>query len=560
MTGPQRVQLAGSRREPIAGATAAGPADLAERIELTVITRRAASLPRNSAGFPARLSRQELRSAHGSAPADQDLVAGALTRLDPAIEVTGRDPGSRRMTVAGPAGALAAAFGTELSVVTSRGPDGNLVSHRYRTGELVIPAELDGIVTAVLGLDNRPQAAPRFVLADPATTQIVYTPPQVAAIYQYPETVDGTGQTIAIIELGGGFSDSDLDTYFSELGLATPSVTAVGVDGATNVPDQAPGGADDEVLLDIEMTGSVANGAAQLVYFAPNTDQGFIDAVTTAVQAEPTPAAVSISWGAPESEWTSQAMTSLDEAIADGVALGVTVCVAAGDNGSSDGVDDGQPHVDFPASSPHALGCGGTTLDADPSTGVITSETVWNDGTSGGATGGGVSTTFALPTWQANAGVPAAPGGGTGRGVPDVAGNADPNTGYQILVDGEQVVIGGTSAVAPLWAALTSMLVQSLGSDLGLVQQSLYAGIEPAEPVDGLRDITVGSNGAYSAGPGWDACSGLGVPEGTTLLARLSAAGATAQPAQSPPAQSPAVPAQPAGASAEEPAPSPAAP
>ncbi len=536
MTGPGLVQLAGSHRRPLEGARLAGPVNPAEHIELTLVTRRAADLPRTAVGVPVRLSRDELRQAYGSTQDDQNLVTEVLTGLDPAIEVTGADPGSRRMTLAGPAGVLARAFGTELSLATTPGPDGSPVTHRYRSGNLQIPAELDGILLAVLGLDTRPQAVPQFIFAAPAAVQISYTPPQVAGIYQFPSGTDGAGQMIGIIELGGGFAQSDLNTYFSGLGLATPSVTAVGVDGATNVADQAPQGADGEVLLDIELAGSVAPGAAQLVYFAPNTDQGFVDAVTTAVQAQPTPAAVSISWGGPESSWTAQAMTALDEAIADGVALGVTVTVAAGDNGSSDGVSDGQPHVDFPASSPHALACGGTSLQADPATGAISSETVWNDGTTGGATGGGVSVQFALPTWQATAGVPAAPSGSSGRGVPDVAGNADPNTGYQVLVDGQQTVIGGTSAVAPLWAALVARLTQSLGSPLGLAQTALYAGVEPATPVAGIRDITTGNNGAYSAGPGWDACSGLGVPIGSALLTRLSAAGtaSTAVPEQVP--------------------------
>jgi kumamolisin len=540
---PGLVRLAGSSRPPLASATITGPTDPAERIELTLVTRRAAPLPRTGTGAPARLSRDELRSAYGSATADQDQVATVLTGINPSIEVTGRDPGSRRMTVAGPAGVLAAAFGTELSDAVSQGPHGEEVTHRYRSGDLQIPAELDGVLVAVLGLDTRPQAVPHFrrASATPAQAPVSYTPPQVAEIYQFPAG-DGTGQVIAIIELGGGFSQQDLNTYFSGLGIATPSVTAVGVDGASNVPGQAPQGADGEVLLDIEVAGSVAPGAAQMVYFAPNTDQGFIDAVTNAVHAVPTPDAVSISWGGPENSWTSQSMTSLDEAIADGVALGVTVTVAAGDNGSSDGVSDGQPHVDFPASSPHALACGGTSLQADPATGVITSETVWNDAS--GATGGGVSVVFPLPAWQANAGVPAAPGGSTGRGVPDVAGNADPDTGYQVLVDGQQTVIGGTSAVAPLWAGLIARLVQSLDADLGLLQENLYAGITPGTAEAGLRDITQGSNGAYSAGPGWDACTGLGVPEGTALLTRLSPPPATTVPAPSPApdAQAPAAP------------------
>jgi kumamolisin len=530
MTGASLVPLPGSERGPVAGVQPAGPLDPTERIQVTLITRRAASLPRTPPGLLGRLARAELRLRHGAQVADHDLIAQVMTGLDPAIEVTSSDPGARRMTIAGPAGALAAAFGTELSLVTSPGPDDRPVTHRYRSGGLHIPAELDGMIMAVLGLDNRPQASPHYRLAPaaPRQQQVSYTPPQVAELYQFPAGTDGTGQIVAIIELGGGFSSADLDAYFSSLGIATPSVTAVGVDGATNVPGQDPQGADGEVLLDIEVVGSVAPGAAQLVYFAPNTDQGFVDAVTDAVHASPTPAAISISWGQAESGWTGQAMTALDAAIADGAALGISVTAAAGDSGSSDGTTDGQPHVDFPAASPHALACGGTTLQGDPSTGTVASETVWNDGAGGGATGGGVSDTFPLPAWQATAGVPASPAGTSGRGVPDVAGNADPATGYQVLIDGQQAVIGGTSAVAPLWAALTARLVQALGHSLGLVQQQLYAGVTAGMAAPGMRDIISGNNGAYHAGSGWDACSGLGVPEGGALLQRLSGSAAGA--------------------------------
>jgi kumamolisin len=522
MDAPPFVPLAGSERRPLHDALPAGPVDPAEQLELTVVTRRAEELPQDAAGVPIRQSRAELEQRYGSDPADHQLVAEVLARIEPAIQVTRRDPARRRLTISGPARELGRVFGAELTLVSSTGPDGEPLSHRYRTGSLQIPAELDGVIVAVLGLDSRPQAWPQVRFADPAAVQTSYTPPQVAGLYQFPAGTDGTGQTVAIIELGGGFSGSDLDSYFSSLGIPTPSVTAVGVDGASNVAGQDPQGADGEVLLDVEVVGSVAPGASQLVYFAPNTDQGFVDAVTTAVHAEPTPVAVSISWGGAESSWTAQSMSALDAAIADGVALGVTVTAAAGDNGSSDGVNDGEPHTDFPASSPHALACGGTSMIGDPSTGVISSETVWNDSPSGGATGGGVSVTFPLPGWQATAGVPASPAGTPGRGVPDIAGNADPSTGYQVLVDGQQTVIGGTSAVAPLSAALAARLAQALGTPLGLLQQSLYTGVEPGRPVADVRDITVGSNGAYNAGPGWDACSGLGVPIGSALLTALS--------------------------------------
>ena len=522
MTDAGFAPLPGSERTPLAAAEPAGPVDGTERIEVTLVTRRMAELPLTAAGIPARISRDDLRQQFGSDPADQALVADILAGPGTGIEVVSRDPGSRRMVVGGTVQALSGLFGAELSLVSSPGPFGNAVTHRYRVGGLRVPAELDGIVLAVLGLDNRPQA--RAQIRRPAAVAATsYTPPQVAAVYQFPPGTDGSGQHIAIIELGGGFGDSDLTSYFGRLGSTPPSVTAVSVDGAKNVAGQDPSGADGEVLLDIEVCGSVAPGATQLVYFAPNTDQGFIDAVSTAGHATPTPTAISISWGQSEDSWTAQSRTSLDQAIADAAALGVTVCVAAGDNGSSDGVTGGSPHADFPASSPHALGCGGTSLRLSAQTGAVSSETVWNDGAQGGSGGGGVSDVFAQPSWQASAGVPALASGGTGRGVPDVAGNADPDTGYQVLIDGQSTVIGGTSAVAPLWAALTCRLAQATGRSLGLIQEVLYAGVTPGQPVPGLRDITSGSNGAYSAGPGWDACSGLGVPEGTALLSRLEA-------------------------------------
>jgi len=347
----------------------------------------------------------------------------------------------------------------------------------------------------------------------------------VAGIYGFPAGTTGAGQTIAVIELGGGFSASDLDTYFGGLGIAVPSITAVSVDGASNAPRSDPTGADVEVALDIDVIGAAAPGAAQVVYFAPNNgDQGFVDAVSEAAHASPAPVAISISWGQSEDSWTAQGRTSMDAALADAAALGITVCAASGDNGSGDAVTDGKAHVDFPAASPHALGCGGTKLLADTSAGTISSEVVWNETATGhGAGGGGVSDQFALPSWQATAGVPAQANSssGGGRGVPDVAGNADPETGYQVYANGKAQVVGGTSAVAPLWAALVSRLAEATGQRFGLIQPTLYAGVTPGAEVAGFRDITAGDNGAYAAGAGWDACTGLGSPDGAGLLKRL---------------------------------------
>ncbi|GGF16376.1 S53 family peptidase [Subtercola lobariae] len=510
------VPLPGSERQPAPGVRpAAHPLARETAVEATLVLRRAgAADPAALAGGDAApLPPAEFAARFGASAADVELVTSTLAGLGLTIIET--DPASRRVRVSGPVSTIDRVFGTALEAASSEGADGSRVTHRHRAGSLSIPAVLAGVVTAVLGLDDRPQARAQFRVAEAHATSVSYTPVQLGEIYDFPAGTDGAGQTVAIIELGGGFAESDLDAYFGGLSIQTPDVRAVGVDGAVNEPGKDAQGADGEVLLDIEVVGGLSPRASILVYFAPNTDAGFLDAVATAAHATPTPAAISISWGQSEDEWTAQARTALDDALLDAAALGITVTAAAGDNGSSDSAAGGANHADFPASSPHALACGGTRLEASGT--KVTSETVWNNGVGNGATGGGVSDVFALPAWQRSAGVPASPTRGGGRGVPDVAANADPQTGYEVLVDGKRAVYGGTSAVAPLWAALVARLVQSLGSPLGLLQPKLY------ELSSGLRDVTVGNNGAFAAGPGWDACTGLGVPSGTALLAALKA-------------------------------------
>jgi kumamolisin len=541
---PELVPLSGSERSELPTATpAATPIDPSQVITVTVLLRRRAELPADLINTTATVSTEELGERYGADPADATHVADVLGRYG--LTVTEFQLASRRLKVSGMIAAMTAAFGTELTAVTSDHPDGTgSVTHRYRTGGLSVPAELSGIIVGVLGLDNRPQASPHFRRPAPAGPEggvmahaagaaqaaVPLTAVQVASLYDFPAGTDGTGQTIAIIELGGGYTAADLTTYFGGLSLPVPSVTSVDVDNGSNSPGQA---ADGEVELDIEVAGAVAPKASFVVYFAPNTDQGFIDAISDAVNSKPTPIAVSISWGGPESSWTSQTMSGMNQAIADAAALGATVTVASGDNGSSDNASSTSGvAVDFPASSPYSLACGGTTLIGNAATSTITSEVVWNEiAKQAGAGGGGVSVVYAQPAWQKSAGVPATAATGVtgigsaaepGRGVPDVAGNADPYSGYQIVVDGKPEPIGGTSAVAPLWAGLIARLAQASGTRFGLLQPLLYAGITPGVEVAGFRDIVDGGNGAYKAGPGWDACTGLGSPNGTTLLARLT--------------------------------------
>jgi kumamolisin len=529
----ERVELKGSTRAAMPGGRDVGPSDPNQIIEVTVYLRRGsarqefpdlramgAQLPRDRK----YLTREEFARVHGAGKIDVEKIHAFATEFG--LKVVGENRAARAVKISGTVRALSEAFGADLRKYVKEDGSGNghgSGSYRCRTGRLTIPADLVEVVEGVFGLDNRPQAKTHFRIrkARPGLhAQAVaeaFSPLDVAQAYAFPAEATGTGQTIGIVELGGGYKTADLDLFFGNLGMATPRVSPVSVDGGGNSPTGDSGGPDGEVELDIEVAGAIAPGAEIGVYFAPNTDQGFIDAVTTAVHdAQLKPSIVSISWGGPEDTWTEQSRNQLNSACQDAATMGVTVVAASGDNGSSDGDPGGGPTVDFPAASPFVIGCGGTKLEISGK--AISSEVVWDEQAANeGATGGGVSKLFALPNYQQNAKVPGAPNGFVGRGVPDVAGNADPQTGYNVVVDGQASVIGGTSAVAPLWAGLLARLNQALGANVGFLHPLLY-GVKAAES---FHDITSGSNGNYSAGPGWDACTGLGTPNGTVLLLAL---------------------------------------
>ncbi|HTZ83375.1 MAG TPA: S53 family peptidase [Candidatus Acidoferrales bacterium] len=524
MFNSKRLPLAGSERAPLEGAREIGPANPNETVDVTIRLRsRSIQKPNADAGI---LSRKEFEQRHGADPASMAAIEAFAREHN--LNVKEESAARRTVILSGTVAAVNEAFGVELKQYEH--PMGQ---YRGRTGAIQLPAELHDIVEGVFGLDNRPQAKPHFRRRREQTGARAdaqgqsYTPLQVAKLYDFPTGVDGSGECIALIELGGGFNPTDLSNYWTQLKLTkTPAVSAVPVGNGSNSPTGDPNGPDGEVMLDIEVSGAIAPGAKIVAYFADNTDAGFLNAITTAVHdSTNNPSIVSISWGGPESSWTQQAITSMDEAFQAASAMGVTVCVAAGDDGSTDGVNDGLNHVDFPASSPNVLACGGTQLISSGT--VITRETVWNELPNDGATGGGVSDVFPLPSYQNGAGVPpsANPGGRVGRGVPDVAGDADPNTGYVTLVDGQSGVIGGTSAVAPLWAALLALVNQSLGKPVGFANPLLY---QSAKTASDFNDVSSGNNGAYSAGPGWDACTGLGSPIGADVA---SAFGGVSAPA-----------------------------
>jgi len=557
-----RVVVPGSEKAPAENAVhvQATPADAVLTVSLIVKRKEPLKYNRRPgrAYGPVRVSRAEYKKHHAADPDAVKLVTAFAKEYNLKVEKDPRAEARRTVQLTGTAAEMQTAFGVALDQKIIDG-----VEYRVREGSIQVPAALDGLVLAVLGLDNRPQATPHIRIkkagleanADAAAAPTSYTPPQVAAAYQWPAGATGTGQTIGIIELGGGYRQTDLTTYFKGLGLAAPAITAVSVDGGKNAPSTAST-ADSEVMLDIEVAGAVAPGAKLVVYFTPNTDQGFTDAITTAIHDETNkPSVISISWGGPESSWTAQAMTAMDAACQSAAALGITITVAAGDNGSTDGATGN--NVDFPASSPHVLSCGGTKLDANGAT--ITSEVVWDELAAGdGATGGGVSNFFPLPAWQANSNVPAPTVAAGGRGVPDVCGDADPESGYQVRVDGGNTVVGGTSAVAPLWAGLVAVANQQLGAQVGFIQPAIYA----AKAAAAFRDITEGNNGGFTAGPGWDACTGQGSPIAATLiplLAPVATPAPTPAPAPTPtPAPKPKPKPKPTPAPVPPPTPTPA--
>jgi kumamolisin len=522
MPSKRYLAVRGSKRQPMPQATKIGPCNPKERLLVTILLRQRPSRKpvEPLARFVAagkRLTRAEFQARYGADPKDIEKVKAFAAGHN--LKVSKVNVGARTVLLSGTAENFSRAFQVSLDRYEHAAG-----AFRGRTGPVRVPAGLKDIIKGVHGLDNRPQAVPHCRVAM-AAGGVSYTPVQVARLYDFPDKLDGEGQTIGIIELGGGYSQTDLDAYFKSLGLSPPSVKAVSVDGGKNQPTGDPNGPDGEVMLDVEVAGAVAAGAKIVVYFAPNTDAGFLDAINQAVMDKSNkPAVISISWGSAESAWTAQSLKSYNEALQSAAAVGVTVCVACGDNGSSDGVNDGEAHVDFPASSPYALACGGTHLVG--SGGAITDEEVWNDGPKNGATGGGVSDAFALPAWQKGAKVPTSANAGkrVGRGLPDVAADADPMTGYQVQVDGSSAVIGGTSAVAPLLAGLIALLNQALASPLGYWNPGLYQ--KTAVAPGTFRDVTKGNNGSYKAGPGWDACTGWGSPVGTAILKTLTSAGA----------------------------------
>jgi kumamolisin len=557
--------LAGSYRVPMHNAVPTGPVDEDEVAEVLLRVRSRESEPGRASRLMAMnsrhprdrvyISREALAARRGTDP--EDLARLEVFAHRHHLSVGETSLSKRMIRLVGTLGDLSDAFRVRLQEYNT-----GIFTYRGRAGHVHIPSSLVGVVEGVFGLDNRPAARPRphlrgrsneLVRTSLARPQIhsshnvscptadnwrspsTFTVLDLARFYNFPPELDGSGECIALIELntidkrgtvtGAGYRASDLKIFFSKLGTPIADISAIGVNGGMNKPGLDETG-DAEVTIDIEIAGAIAPGARIAVYFAPDTEAGFLEVVASALYDDlRRPSIISISWGNPEDTATSQFRDALNDVLVDAAELGVTVCCEAGDWGSVDQPPqsrDGKLHVEFPASSPYALSCGGTR--------ILNSrrghrETVWNDGAAGGASGGGVSNEFPRPQYQSSAGIPVSPQGNRGRGIPDVACNA---VGYRAILYGKEIVVHGTSNVAPLWAGLIARINQSLigsGSNrVGFLNPLIYGRLHG----DGaFYDITSGNNHIagrgkkYSAAKGWDACTGLGSPNGKLLLKQL---------------------------------------
>jgi kumamolisin len=496
-----RVPVTGSAKTLDPHATFLTPVPADERLAVTVRLKPQTPIPDGYAGE----SRDTFEREHGARPDDIARITSFAKQYG--LEVSSVDSAARSIALSGSAAQMESAFGVELGRYHDAAQ-----TYRGRSGEITVPAEVGDSIEGVFGLDDRTASKSHMVAQPAASATHVFTPPELAKAYDFPAG-DGSGEHVGVISLGGRYDDRAQAAYLKQLGVPHVPFHVVNVDGgATEPSDPGPTG---ENMLDTETIGSLVPNADKTIYIAPNTDRGFIDAVATALHDAHHNTALSISWGAPEEAYTPQAIAAFNSLFKEAKAMGVNVFAAAGDNGATDGIPDGSLHTDFPSSSPSVIAAGGTKLTTNAD-GSIKRESVWNELRSHqGATGGGISEANPRPPDQH--GLPI-----DGRGTPDISADADPKTGIAVLVPlgdrGRAALesVGGTSAVAPFYAALDARLEQNLGAPLGDFHKALYDA-----PAADFHDITVGNNGGYAAKPGWDAASGLGSVDGEKLLETL---------------------------------------
>ena len=524
----------GSDRVALPGARALGPTNPHTSIEVLLKLRGKKELPELAGRPSTTMTREELAATYGASEEDLDAVVRAFQRFG--LTKVQADPATRSVRLSGTVTQMENAF--QVKLFDYAHPSGN---YRGRVGRVHVPAEVQGIVQGVFGLDDRRVARRRrHPISDTAHAKAIssapsswYTPAQLASHYNFPPG-DGSGQTVGLLEFGGGYFASDLQHFCTLAGVSVPKVVTISTDGTST---SAKDGAEGEVMLDVEVVAGICPKATIAIYFAQFTEQGWITVLDAAMQDKTNnPGVLSVSWGFAEDAdiWTNQAMTQVNETLKEAALLGITVCVAAGDDGSSDAISDGHAHADFPSSSPYVLAVGGTTI---PVKGGTQPDICWKEGDGlradqGGSTGGGVSAVFPRPNWQEGVTIKSVnPGAIVGRCVPDIAANADWNASpYLLVVDGGAQPNGGTSAATPLWASLVTLIngARGAGKRIGYLTPLLYqttsGGVGgPTIGQAGCTDVVSGNNvtdkiGGYSATPAYDAVSGWGTPNGAELL------------------------------------------
>ncbi|MBR1208622.1 MULTISPECIES: protease pro-enzyme activation domain-containing protein [unclassified Bradyrhizobium] len=517
----RRVPLAGSNRAAPVGATLVGDVDPDERIPIVVYVKRRTpdKFPTGSAGDLARLAKPITR--HQLATQRHRSHARAVARVvrlaaERGLTVGRSDPVARTVELEGTARQMAEIFGATLCTYR----DGER-TFRARVGGLTVPAEIAPWTRAILGFDQRPLRTRTPLVqarADMGSGSGLW-PTDIAARYGIPLDRDVSSICVGIIALGGGYLASDLAMAVAGMNRPPPVVV--------NVPPSGNGGfgtndvADQEIALDLQVLAGLLPKSKIVVYFAENSAAGLTDAIHQAVfDEEHAPQVVSVSWGSAEKYWTGPGRDAMQAVLADAARLRVSVLFASGDQLATSGLADGKVHVWFPASSPYATSCGGTQPVPAAGNGSAAAEAVWNAGAVG--TGGGISDAFPVPDYQSHLTLPKSQNDGAiRRGVPDVACAAAASPGYRIIVNGQAMAMSGTSAATPLWAALVAIAVAARGEQIGFLNTALYS--NPGA----FRAVVQGNNRVggkgYDAGPGWSACTGLGVPKGADLLAALTA-------------------------------------
>jgi hypothetical protein len=517
----------------------------------------------------AYLSPEEFYDAHGAAQEELDAVLDYLTGKG--LRKLDAHAGRRRIVVEGTAAEMDAAFAVTLN--RYRVPESSLGRRRYKgkarpfaehisvgeqvhrgfEGSVCLPAKLVGIVTAVIGLDNRRLGVPAGNgTGDPTGAQYL-DPLTIARRYKFPMN-SAAGQTIGIFEsAGAAYLHSDITDFINNLPEppAQPQLFDISLNSSNNpaLVTNPPSGAVFECTIDVAIAAAAASGANINVYFTDGSEAGWEDFFQRAIFPPPgdhPPSVLTASWvpflsddagsigllsnpGSPVSIFHGYLRSAAHR--------GITVFMALGDWGSNNLKGGTKCHVSYPNCDPFVTSCGGTILgEANAAPPPAFDEWAWSDANVGSqfdlapydATGGGVSDTFSRPPFQADAGVlPISRNDdNVRRGIPDVAGMVA-MTGFFIAGSGGWEGVG-TSAVSPLYAGLVATINAFLGRNIGFLNPTLYR-----HGPQICNDVTVGNNDSgltpdapfYTADIGWDACTGWGSLDGMRLLAALAPAG-----------------------------------